>query len=150
MGSPSGAVVHSLSECADTTFHSHQQQHLLGSRPGLVSTVASGLQRLSANTPASAPTSALNTLGAGAQTTGPNSVTTPPAAGGGSNNNTATTTHPKELVIEGAAVSSLLSLLHPSTNDLQHKIYVKVRRIVSLVSCATCQTSRDCGPATIS
>ncbi|KAM3181053.1 hypothetical protein ACTXT7_015097 [Hymenolepis weldensis] len=33
---------------------------------------------------------------------------------------------PTEMIVEDVPVSSLLSLLHPSTNELQHKIYVKV------------------------
>lgn len=33
---------------------------------------------------------------------------------------------PTEMIVEDVPVSSLLSLLHPSTNELQHKIYIKV------------------------
>ncbi|VUZ47568.1 unnamed protein product, partial [Hymenolepis diminuta] len=33
---------------------------------------------------------------------------------------------PTEMIVEDVPVSSLLSLLHPSTNELQHKIYVKL------------------------
>ncbi|VDO04967.1 unnamed protein product [Rodentolepis nana] len=33
---------------------------------------------------------------------------------------------PTEMIVEDVPVSSLLSLLHPATNELQHKIYVKL------------------------
>ncbi|KAL5972249.1 GATOR complex protein NPRL3 [Taenia solium] len=33
---------------------------------------------------------------------------------------------PAEMIVEDVPVSSLLSLLHPSTNELQHKIYIKL------------------------
>ncbi|KAL5108832.1 GATOR complex protein NPRL3 [Taenia crassiceps] len=33
---------------------------------------------------------------------------------------------PTEMIVEDVPVSSLLSLLHPSTNELQHKIYIKL------------------------
>lgn len=38
---------------------------------------------------------------------------------------------PTEMIVEDVPVSSLLSLLHPATNELQHKIYVKVRNFPS-------------------
>ncbi|VDD77980.1 unnamed protein product [Mesocestoides corti] len=67
-----------------------------------------------------------NTPSAQRHSAAPCGGTAPTTPGGNSNSGGKTAVASTEMIIEGVPVSSLLSLLHPSTNKLQHKIYVKL------------------------
>ncbi|VDM15569.1 unnamed protein product [Hydatigera taeniaeformis] len=121
-GFGSGNLTTSVSS---TVVGSPQQASIPSGEATLAGALGTGKTRLSNTAPSTQRHSAAAAAAAAATTVASSSGN----SGGSGNPNQSggsITVAPTEMVVEGVPVSSLLSLLHPSTNELQHRIYIKL------------------------